>query len=264
MGYRCRHLGVFMSKGIIAKFLSKVTAPATRSENPNRSLVSTSDEVNQFLKKVSAMPATAAAGRLIFALDATASRQATWDTATHLQAQMFNEANSLGGLNLQLCYFRGFGDFYTSGWQSDAAEIMEKMQGLSCQAGRTQIEAVLKHALAETARKPLSGVIYIGDSLEEDIDTLADFAGKLGLLKVPIFAFQEGGDPAAHAGFKELARLSGGAYSRFDSASVEQLRSLLRAVAVYAAGGVSALKALGRRDPSASTAVALIERQIHG
>ena len=228
----------------------------------DKQLVSSSADVSAFLTKVAALPKGSGDGRLVFALDATASRQSTWDHASHLQAQMFSEAAALGGLALQLCYFRGFGEFFASNWQSDADSVLSIMQGLRCEAGRTQIGAVLKHALRENAVKPLSCVVYVGDCLEEDIDILADLAGKLGLLKVPLFIFQEGGDPAAMAGFKELSRLSGGAYSRFDSASAAQLAHLLRAVAAYAAGGLKALTAFGARNKDAAGAVALLERQI--
>ena len=52
---------------------------------------STGAEVEAFLKKVAltARPVkTAGRGRLIFAMDATASREPTWDRACHIQAEM--------------------------------------------------------------------------------------------------------------------------------------------------------------------------------
>ena len=238
------------------------SAPEGSPVGGHKQLVSSPDDVNAFLTKVSSLPKRTGEGRLLFSLDATASRQATWDSASQLQAQMFGEAAAFGGLAVQLCYFRGFRDFFASDWQSSANSVLGVMQGLRCEAGRTQIGAVLQHALRENTIKPLSCVIYIGDCIEEDIDILADFAGKMGLLKVPLFAFQEGSDATAMAGFKELCRLSGGAYSRFDSASAAQLAHLLRAVAAYAAGGMKALAAFGARDKEAAAAVALLERQI--
>lgn len=59
-----------------------------------------SAEVEAFLRQVKAMPAMRAAagrGRLIFALDATASRAPTWDRAAKLQGEMFEAAAALGG-----------------------------------------------------------------------------------------------------------------------------------------------------------------------
>jgi hypothetical protein len=82
--------------------------------------------------------------------------------------------------------------------------------------------------------------------MEEDIDNLANLAGELGLLGVPAFMFQEGHDTAAERAFREIARLTKGAYCRFDAGSADQLRELLRAVAAYAAGGRKALEGSAR------------------
>ena len=59
--------------------------------------------------------------------------------------------------------------------------------------------------------------------------------------------FHEGGDPWAGAAFKQMAKLSGGAYCRFDAASARHLRDLLQAVAVFAVGGRPALEDFNRR-----------------
>ena len=54
--------------------------------------------------------------------------------------------------------------------------------------------------------------------------------------------FLEGKDAVAERAFKEIARLTRGAFCRFDEGSAQQLRELLSAVAVYAAGGRKALQ----------------------
>ena len=109
--------------------------------------------VDAFLKKLAAMPAVRAAGargRLIFSLDATASRQPTWDRACELQAEMFTEAAALGGLDVQLVFYRGFGEFEASRWLGASGELTKRMTGVRCLGGRTQIGRVLRHAIAET------------------------------------------------------------------------------------------------------------------
>ena len=83
--------------------------------------------------------------------------------------------------------------------------------------------------------------------MEEDVDRLCARAGELALLGVPVFLFQEGGDETAGRAFREIARLTKGAFCRFDPGSARQLRDLLTAVAVYAAGGRKALLALSAR-----------------
>jgi len=207
--------------------------------------------VEAFLEKIKTTPvqprAAGQRGRLIFAMDATASREPTWDRACHIQAEMFDETAVLGGLDVQLIYFRGFGECRASKWVPDATGLARLMTSVRCRGGHTQIRKVLDHAIKETKRERVHALVFVGDAMEEDIDHLCHQAGELGLLNLPIFAFQEGGDPIAAKCFKDMARLSGGAYCTFDSGSARQLRDLLSAVAVYAAGGRKAMLEFGKK-----------------
>jgi len=187
-------------------------------------------------------------GRLVFALDATMSRQPTWDAACRLQGEMFNAVGRAGGLQVQLVYFRGFGECRSSRWVSDTTQLRDLMTRIDCRGGHTQIAKVLKHTRDETLRKPVSALVYIGDAMEENIDRLCQIAGEPGMRKVPCFMFQEGGDPAAQNAFREIARLSNGAYLRFDSSAAGALLNLLKAVAVYASGGLRALEQHDNRE----------------
>jgi hypothetical protein len=201
-------------------------------------------DVADFLNKVAATASAKPAGqkgRLVFAMDATASREPTWDRACHIQAEMFSETAALGGLEVQLVYYRGFGECRASRWASEAQELLRLMTGVRCLGGQTQIRKVLAHTIRETGKRKVDALVFVGDAMEEDIDRLCHLAGELGLLGVPVFLFHEGGDPLVRRAFEQMARLSGGAYCPFDSASAQQLRDLLSAVAVYAAGGRKAL-----------------------
>ena len=203
------------------------------------------DDVEAFLARVRDLPTPAPGtgnGRLVLAMDATMSRQHSWDMALEIQGDMFAEAGRIGGLDVQLVYFRGFGECRASKWTPDTAVLARLMSGIRCQGGRTQIGRVLKHLKGEAAAGKVNACIYIGDALEEDIDALAELAGEVGLLGIPVFMFQEGHDPAAETGFREIARLTRGAYFRFGSDAARILRELLSAVAVYAAGGFTALE----------------------
>lgn len=223
------------------------TSPVKKSKSAIDSSVqqSSAGEVDAFLKQVKELePAKSndARGRLIFAMDATMSRQPTWDMALGLQASMFSAVKAVGGLDVQLVYFRGFGECRASSWVKDPEELGRLMTKVSCRGGHTQIGRVLSHARTETNQNKVSAMVYVGDCMEENVDDLAAIAGELGLLGVPVFLFQEGQDPTAETAFRELARLTRGAYCRFDSGSADQLRELLSAVAVYAAGGRKALE----------------------
>jgi hypothetical protein len=206
-------------------------------------------EVDAFLRQVAATPVRAGGGRgrLIFAMDATASREPTWDRAAQIQADMFSETASLGGLEIQLCYYRGILEFDASPWCSEAEVLRKRMTRVFCAAGLTQIGRVLRHAAEEAQRDRVDALVLVGDAVEENEDGLSGLAGKLGLQGLPAFVFQEGSDPTAERCFRQIARLSGGAYCHFDAGSPQALRDLLSAVAVYAAGGRKALEQFGRR-----------------
>jgi len=208
-------------------------------------------EVDAFLDKVAKTPVTNTAGgrgRLLFGMDATASRGPTWDKAANIQGEMFQVTTALGGLDIQLAFFRGFGEFKVSKWTSDGAEMLRLMTSVFCLAGETQIGKLLKHAVNETKRGKINALVYVGDCCEEDIDDLGKTAGELGLLGVPAFMFHEGGDPIGAFGFQQIAKLTGGAYCAFDGTSAETLREILSAVAVFAAGGRLALEDHARQQ----------------
>src|SRR5215471_7976782 len=220
-----------------------------RSQTPAPAQSSRS-EIDAFLDKVKSLGPAATAGkrgRLIFALDATMSRQPTWDTACTLQADMFREAASVGGLDIQLVYFRGLSECRASGWVAGSDRLAELMARIDCRGGQTQIGKILTHARQEHARQKVQAMVFVGDAMEEAIDNLCQSAGELGLLGVPVFMFQEGHDPVAENAYREIARLSRGAYCRFDTGAAHQLGELLRAVAAYAAGGIKALSDLSAR-----------------
>jgi hypothetical protein len=209
----------------------------------------TTSEVDSFLaeiKKLSSGP-SATRGRLIFALDATASRQPTWDTACKLQAEMFREVAGAGGLDMQLVYYRGERECRASRWISHAEQLAKIMSQIACHAGETQIEKILIHTKKETTLLKVSALVFVGDAMEENPDDLAHQAGELGRLGVPVFMFQEGNNREVEQTFREIARLTRGAYCRFDPGAARQLAELLKAVAVFAVGGMTALAA--RQDP---------------
>ncbi len=228
---------------------------------PEHAKRSSDGDIADFLGKLGQLDAMKSGGsgrgRLIFAMDATMSRQPTWDMALSLQVDMFNAVRATGGLNVQLVYFRGFGECRSSKWVSDAGDLAKLMTTVSCRGGRTQIRKIFLHADRENAESKVNAMVYVGDCMEEDIDELADLAGQLGLKGVPVFLFQEGHDPNAERAFREFARLSNGAYCRFDAGAAHQLRELLSAVAIFASGGIKALE-----NQSAGTGARLLLEQL--
>ena len=234
----------------------------TQTESRNEPAAGSSRaDIDKFIQNVRSLgPATASGqrGRLIFALDATMSRQPLWDTACRLQADMFRETAAIGGLDVQLIYYRGLAECGASGWVSDALKLGGLMEKIDCRGGHTQIGKILAHARRENEKRKVQALVFVGDAMEEPIDDLCAAAGGLGLLGVPAFVFQEGHDPVAEQAFREIARLSRGAYCRFNTGAAHELAELLRAVAAYAAGGMKALADLKARHSSG--AIKLLEQ----
>ena len=224
-------------------------------------------DIDQFLQRVARAPAVnrnSQQGRLIFAMDATASRKHTWDSARRLQSDMFTQASQLNtgegnGLDIRLIFFRGYGECKSSAWINNPDTLHRLMKSVHCLAGSTQIERVLLHAIAEAQQQDVQALVYVGDCIEENIDRLGRLAGELSLLKVQLFIFQEGNDPDAHRGFAQLARISGGVHCRFAPHSAEQLGTLLNAAALFATGGKQAVQ---RYSVTQSAAVKTMLQQI--
>jgi hypothetical protein len=233
------HLAPERACGWIAMTKSNLEAPRPASA-----------EVAAFVEAARRVPApaTSGRGRLIFALDATMSRQATWDLAQALQGKMFEAAANAGGLDVQLVYFRGMNECRASAFVSGGRGLAELMSRISVRGGTTQLRKVLRHARDEAKSAKLGALVFVGDAMEEKIDRLAATAGELAIAGVKAFMFQEGDDPAARRAFKEIARLTGGAYEAFNAGAAVRLEALLKAAAVYAAGGRTALAARADGD----------------
>ncbi|MBS0537227.1 MAG: VWA domain-containing protein [Proteobacteria bacterium] len=211
--------------------------------------------VDAFVRDVGSLPARRAAGsrgRLLFAMDATTSREPTWDHACAIQGEMFVAAGSLGGLDVRLAFYRGFEEFKVSRWTSEGRELARLMSSVRCLAGRTQIGRLLRYAADQRRESRIDAVVFVGDCCEEDVDQVGHEAGQLGLLGLPVFVFQEGNDRAAARLFPQIARLTKGAYCRFDRSSADELKRLLGAVAAYAAGGRDALLKYGKAQGGAA------------
>lgn len=222
-------------------------------------------EIDRFLGAAKRLVplATGQAGRLVFALDATMSRQPTWDLACSLQARMFEVAAQTGGpggaLAVQLVYFRGIGECRASGWVGEPERLTGLMRRIACEGGQTQIARVLRHIRDEAKSVPIRAFVFVGDAMEEEVDALAALAGELGLPGIRGFVFQEGQDAAASAAFATIARLTGGAHARFDVNAPASLLELLRGAAAYAAGGREAMLRLAGASPAVKGLIAAMD-----
>jgi hypothetical protein len=181
-------------------------------------------------------------GRLIFAVDATYSRQETWDLAAKIQGDMFVAAV---GLALQLVYFRGHDEFKAEPWCDHGLILARAMSGVGCKAGNTQIRKVLEHALSEHKRQPINGIVYIGDRFEDRRDKISSAIAAVHTAKIPVMVFHEGGEDPDQ--FQWLAG-ENGFVAPFDPTAVNRIKQLFGQVAQFAIGKVkiSELQAAAR------------------
>lgn len=210
--------------------------------------VSSQQDIDAFLHAARAVGVPTAAsgrGKLAFAMDATFSRQASWDLAQEIQAEMFSAALRFGALDVQLIYYRGAGECRASRFVSEGQELGRLMRSISCEGGATQISRVLAHLRSEAERTGLRAAVFVGDAVEESPEALYQAAGELGVLGMKLFLFQEGSKPGVESVFREMARLSGGAWCRFAPGAGTELAGLLRAAAAFAVGGRAALAGSG-------------------
>jgi hypothetical protein len=224
----------------------------------------TSSDVEAFLEEAAGMKPRSGQGRLAVILDATMSREPTWDAATAIQSEMFAAAADRGGLEVELVFFRGFRECRASGWVSDARALAHKMTAVSCRAGATQVGRALRHVLKRAEHGGVDAFVYVGDAFEESADLVCDTAGRLGLRGVRGFVFHEGHDPIAARVFKEIARLTGGSYHAFDLRAPGVLKGLLGAAAAYAAGGHAALEDYARAGGAAGEVARALPRPKRG
>jgi hypothetical protein len=232
--------------------------PSITSHSKSASVTSQLDTFLAEVKELAGGGNGGGRGRIIFALDATASRKETWDLACGLQAEMFREVAGAGGLEVQLVYYRGDRECAASRWTTDTNHLTKMMTKIECRSGHTQLRKVLAHTQKETQLLKVGALIFIGDMLEEDPDDLIPEARELGRLSVPAFMFQEGHDPEVEQVFREVASVTKGAYCRFDPGAARQLGELLKAVAIYAVGGRDAL--IASHNPAATKLLAALPK----
>jgi hypothetical protein len=181
--------------------MAEPKAPAKTAKGEVASQRSTRSEIDAFLKDVRGLkPSGSGQGRLIFAMDATMSRQPSWDLALELQADMFKAVKAVGGLDVQPVYFRGYNECQASTCRRRSWNALARlMRQVFCAGGFTQISKVLSHARRESAPPRINALVYVGDAMEEDVDRLAGLAGELGMIRTPVFVFQGGTDPEGRA-----------------------------------------------------------------
>jgi hypothetical protein len=192
--------------------------------------------------------------RLIFAVDATASREPAWTAARQVTDVLVKALP--GALDVALAVHGGSRVHTFTAFTSDARTLRDRAAGVSCVAGMTRLLPILSTSLKHPAVRV---VIYIGDLFEENLIRGRQVADAMGAQGTRLIVLHDTADPAARRDaevFWDLAKRTGGCVLPFDGAASGRLRDILSAVAVYAVGGEKLLRARRHELPGA---VALLE-----
>jgi hypothetical protein len=200
--------------------------------------------------------------RLVFAVDATASREPAWAAARKVTDALVKALP--GALDVALAVHGGSRVHTFTAFTNDAATLRDRAAGVACEAGLTRLLPILS---ASMKRPGVRVVVYIGDVFEESLvqgRRLADAMGGQGGGQgagqgIKLIVLHDTSDPSARRDaevFWDLAKRTGGCVLPFDASASGRLRDLLSAVAVYAVGGE---KLLRERRHDLPGAVALLE-----
>jgi hypothetical protein len=197
--------------------------------------------------------------RLVFAVDATASREPAWAAARQVTDTLVKALP--GELDVALAVHGGSRVHTFTAFTSDAATLRDRAAGVVCQAGMTRLLPILSTSLKRPA---IRVVVYIGDVYEESVAQGRRLADAMGVHGTKLIVLHDTADPAARRDaeiFWDLAKRTGGCVLPFDASASGKLRDLLAALAVYAVGGE---KLLRERRHAMPGAVALLEQLSKG
>ncbi len=116
--------------------------------------------------------------RLIFAVDATASREPAWTAARRVTDALVKALP--GELDVALAVHGGSRVHTFTAFTKDAATLRDRAAGVACEAGLTRLLPILSASLKHQAVRV---VVYIGDVFEESLNQgrrLADAMGAQG------------------------------------------------------------------------------------
>ena len=202
-------------------------------------------------RRVSLAQASAAPARLprlVFALDATASRERAWAAARQVTDSLFGAAP--GGIEVALAVHGGGRMTAFGGFHRDVGALRDEAAGISCEPGPTRMLDIVRESL----RRPgVRAMVYIGDCFEEDESAALALAGSLRLrgTKLVVLQDESSGTTSALRVFRAMAGRTGGIVLPFDAGSLDPLRDALGAVASYVAGGRDMLRVRSLASPAA-------------
>lgn len=170
--------------------------------------------------------------RLVFAVDATASRSATWASAQTITDRMFDAIP--GALDVAL-EVHGGGNVHTfTGFSADLHEFRKRASRVRCTSGHTRLVDLMQRTLDAGGVRVMS---YIGDAFEESADEAFELADRFKHFGIKAVILADQADVSTMLIFEEIARRTGGAVLDFRSGDLDLMGEVLAGVAALAVGG---------------------------
>jgi hypothetical protein len=192
--------------------------------------------------------------RLVFGVDATASREPAWAVARQVTDALVKAMP--GDLDVALAVHGGSRVHTFTAFTDNANTLRDRAAGVRCLAGLTRLLPILAASLKHPG---IRVVVYIGDVFEEGVPAGRALADAMGARGTRLIVLHDTADRSARRDaevFWDLAKRTGGCVLPFDASAPDRLRDLLSAVAVYAIGGE---KLLREQRGNTAGAVALLE-----
>jgi len=181
---------------------------------------------------------TARRPRLVFAVDATASREATWRSAQKITARMFGVIPD--ALDVALAVHGGDDVHTFTEFSADVDVFRKQAAAVRCETGTTRLCEIMARTLDAGGVRVMS---YIGDAFEEDADEVLELADRFRLRGIQAVMLSDDADPEALAVFRQIAERTGGAVLDFRTGDTVLMGELLAGVATLAIGGRKLLEA---------------------
>lgn len=197
---------------------------------------------------------TVAVPRLLFTLDATASREGAWNVARKITHSMFEQLP--GELEVSLGWHGGGSLQEITPFSTQSRGFLDKLNSVNCSAGRTALNDLLQEC---TQIPRLRALVYIGDCFEENEENAYAIAEQLRIKGIKLFIFHDRSSERygynvddAKRIFANLIDICGGCLLDFNESSANKSKELLDAIAVYAAGGTKLLEQKRKQLPGAA------------
>jgi len=242
-----------MSKDLTIKSSSAVAKssksnPMLDAIRASRAVVATKPVVAPQADLIKSALASAGRPRLVFAIDATASREEAWDAAKKITDTLFCAVPD--ALDVALAVHGGSEVHTFTEFCADYKSLRAMAGRVHCQMGLTQLNEIMRQTISHERVKVL---VYIGDVYEEDVNVAVELAETLKIKGCRIVILHDGHEGSSdHRAFQAIAKAGNGCVLPFNSNAIKDMRASIEAIAILASGGTKLLETKSKTSQAAA------------